>query len=37
MIEIFHFLKSQEFINELGEVFSIGENGMNPLGILPIT
>ena len=38
MIEIFHFLKFQEFINdtELGKTFSIGENGMNPLEILPM-
>ena len=36
MIEIFCYLKFQEFINELGNTFSIGENGMNPLGIQPI-
>ena len=23
-------------MNELGETFSIGENGINPLGILPV-
>ena len=31
MIEIFHSLKFEEFINELGKTFSIGEYGMNPL------
>ena len=36
MIEIFCYLKSQEFINELGKTFSIGENGINPLEIQPI-
>ena len=36
MIEISHSLKFKEFINELGKIFSTGENGMNPLGILPI-
>ena len=33
MIEIFHFLKFQEFINELGKSSSIGNDGMNPLGM----
>ena len=36
MIEIFHFLKFYEFIDEIRKAFSIGENGMNPLAILPI-
>ena len=36
MVEIFHSLKFREFVNELGKAFSIVENGMNPLGILPI-
>ena len=36
MIEIFHVLKFQEFINELGTTFSIGETEMNPLEILSI-
>ena len=36
MIEIFHFLKVLKFINELGKIFSIGENERNPFGILPI-
>ena len=36
MIEIFHFLKFKEFISELGKTFSIGDNGMNPLGILEL-
>ena len=36
MIEIFHFLKFYEFMNELEKTFSIGENGINSLGILPI-
>ena len=36
MIEIFHSLKFKEFINELRKTLSIGKNGMNPLGILPI-
>ena len=36
MIEIFCYLKFQEFINELGKTFSIGENGINPLEIQPI-
>ena len=31
MIEISHSLKFKEFINELGKIFSTGENGMNPL------
>ena len=31
MSEIF-----QKFIDELGKAFSIGENGTNPLGNLPI-
>ena len=30
------FAKSLKFFNELGKTFSIGSNGMNPLGILPI-
>ena len=34
MIEIFHCLKFQEFVKR--KTFSIGENGMNPLGILPL-
>ena len=34
MIEIFLFLKVKKFVNELGKTFSIGENGMSPLGIL---
>ena len=29
MIEIFHFLKISKFINDLGKIFSIGENEMN--------
>ena len=37
MIEIFHSLKFEKFINELGKIFSIGENGINSLGILPIS
>ena len=36
MIEIFHSIKLKKIINELAKTFSIGENGMNPLGILPI-
>ena len=36
MIEIFHCLKFQEFINELEKTFSIGENGMKLLGIQPV-
>ena len=36
MIEIFHFLKVEKFINELGKTFSNWENGRNPLGIPPI-
>ena len=36
MIEIFHSLKFWKFMNELGETFSIGESGINPLGILPV-
>ena len=31
MIEISHSLKFKEFINELGKIFSTGENEMNPL------
>ena len=31
MIEIFDSLKFQEFVNELGKIFSIEENGMTPL------
>ena len=37
MIEIFHFLKSYEFINELGKTFLTGKNEMNPLGNHPIS
>ena len=36
MIEMFHFLKFKKFINEFGNIFSIGENEMNSLGILLI-
>ena len=36
MIEIFHFLKFEEFANDLGRTFSIGDDRMNPLGILQI-
>ena len=36
MIQMFHSLEFQEFINELGKTFSIGENGMHTLEILPI-
>ena len=36
MIEIFHCLKFQEFINELEKTFSTGENGMKLLGIQPV-
>ena len=35
-IAIFHYRKFYKLINELGKIFSTGENGMNPLGILPI-
>ena len=42
MIEIIHFIKFEELINEnhfrfLGKSLSIGEDGMNPFGILPIS
>ena len=38
MNEIFHLLKFQEFINELGKMFSVGKNRiLNPLEILRIT
>ena len=33
MIEIFHFLKFEEFVNELGKQNSIGGKGRNPTGI----
>ena len=29
------FPKTLKFINELGKTFSIGKNGLNPLGIWP--
>ena len=35
MIEIFHSLEFLEFFNELGKISS-GENGMNPLGVMPM-
>ena len=35
MHEIFHFLKFQEFLNELGKMFSIGKNEiLNPFEIM---
>ena len=30
MIKIFHFLRVTKLINQLGKIFSIEENGMNP-------
>ena len=33
----FHFLKRQEFINDFRKTFSNGKNGMNSIGILPIS
>ena len=36
MIEIFHSLKCSEIINEFRKTFSIGENGKNSYGVLPI-
>ena len=36
MIEIFHSLIFQEFINELGKRFSIAENIMKLLGIVSL-
>ena len=36
MIQIFHSLKFEEFMNELEKTFPIRENGINPLRILPV-
>ena len=35
MIEIFHSLKCEDFINELGKTYSIGEKGMFPKEFCP--